>query len=77
VPLAVLKVLLEVGANKSVLAAEVSVERGLRDPRLLEQAVDADHVHAFFVEQVVGDGQEAVSRSVLLARRPPSAAAVA
>jgi hypothetical protein len=48
---------LEVGADKSVLAAEAVVEAGLRDAGALDDRVDADSVDASLVEQLARRGQ--------------------
>jgi hypothetical protein len=53
---------LEVGADKSVLAAEEGVERRLRHPSALGDPVNADGVHAFVVEQLAGRGQQPLTR---------------
>src|SRR5207248_5205864 len=47
---------LQVGADQLVLAAERVVQRGLGHAGLLDDAVDADRVHALGVEQLVGRG---------------------
>ena len=51
-------VLLEVGANEVLLAAKGVVERGLRDAGTFSYPVDANHMHAFRVEELVGGGQQ-------------------
>jgi hypothetical protein len=52
----------QVAADQLVLAAEGVVQRGFGDPRPLDDAVDADRVHAFVVEEFVGGGQEPFAR---------------
>ena len=59
---------LQVGADQLVLAAEGVVQRGLGHAGLLDDAVDADRVHALVVEQLVGRGQQPLAR-----RRPDRA----
>jgi UDP-N-acetylglucosamine 2-epimerase (non-hydrolysing) len=56
---------LQVGADQLVLAAEGVVQRGLGHAGPLDDAVDADRVHALVVEQLVGRGQQPLAR-----RRP-------
>ena len=61
-PLSDCKVLLKVGANELVFAAKDAVKRGLCDAGPFNDAVNTDDVHAFRIEELVGGGQQAVSR---------------
>jgi len=47
-------VLLEIGADEVLLAAKGLVQGRLRDAGTLSDPVDADHMHAFRVEELVG-----------------------
>ena len=55
----------EIAPDELVLAAEDAVEGGLGHPGTRDYPVDADGVHALFVKQLVGGGQQP------LAGRPP------
>ena len=60
---------LEVGPDQLVLAAERAVQRSLGDAGALDDAVDADGVHALGVEELVRGGEQALAR-----RGPPARA---
>jgi hypothetical protein len=51
---------LEVGPDQLVLAAEGAVQRGLGHAGPLDDAVDAHHVDALVVEELVGRVEEAI-----------------
>ena len=60
----------EVGADQLFLAAEGVVERRLGDPGASDDPVDADHVHALGVEELVGRVEQAVAGGSLVGAAP-------
>src|SRR4029077_20175374 len=60
-------VLLEISAHQLFFAAKGVVEGGLGDVGLLDYPVDADHVHALPIKELVGGGKQSLpSRLCLL-----------
>src|SRR6266849_4665830 len=60
---------LQVGAYEVVLAAESVVQRGLGDAGPFDDPVDADHVDAFRIKQLVRRGEQSISRGWTLGSR--------
>ena len=55
------EVVLEVNAHELVLAAKGVVQRGLGDAGPFNDPLNANDVHAFRVEQLVGGGKQPIS----------------
>ena len=55
--------LFEIRANEPVLVPKVGIKRGFRYTRLLEETIDADHVNALLIEELVRNRQEATERA--------------
>src|SRR5205807_1551179 len=60
------EMVLEVGTNELVLAAEGVVQRGLSDAGPLHNPVDSDHMNTFGIEQVINGREQAVPNRQLV-----------
>src|ERR1700674_350926 len=60
--LPVLEMLVEVRPDELLFAAEGAVERGLGDAGPFDDPVYTDNMHAFRIKELVGGGQQAISR---------------
>jgi len=56
--LAPLAARLQVTADQLFLAAEAIVKRGLGDPGVLDQAIDANEIDSILVKQLIGRGEQ-------------------